>query len=199
LRARDERGIGQVADVAITETLIGVLGAQLSVFAATGRKPSRLGNGSDNSAPRGVYRCRDGRWVAVSASAGTVADRVIRLVGRPDLAEQPWYSSGEGRAAHRDEIDDAVARSVGARDRPDVLAEFERAQAVVAPIYDVADVLADPHFCARGVTVEVADSEGGSVRMPGLPFRLSATPGRIRHAGPALGAHTAQVLGEGRR
>ncbi|MFJ9712700.1 CaiB/BaiF CoA transferase family protein [Streptomyces sp. NPDC101234] len=196
LRARDTVGTGQVADVAITETLIGTLGAQLTVYEHLGVKPERIGNRSHNSAPRNVYRCADGRWVAVSASALSIAERVVRLVGRPELSEEPWFATGSGRAAHREVLDDAVRSWIAARKRDEVITAFEEAQAAVAPIYEVDDVLNDPQFRARGLTVEVPDAELGTVHMPGLPFRLSATPGRIDWAGPRVGEHTEEFTGE---
>lgn len=195
LRARDTIGTGQVADVAITETLIGTLGAQLTVYEHLGVKPERIGNRSHNSAPRNVYRCADGRWVAVSASALSIAERIVRLVGRPELVTEPWFATGSGRAAHREVLDDAVRSWIAARKRDEVITAFEKAQAAVAPIYEVDDVLNDPQFRARGLTVEVPDAELGTVRMPGLPFRLSATPGRIDWAGPRVGEHTEEFTG----
>lgn len=195
LRARDTIGTGQVADVAITETLIGTLGAQLTVYEHLGIKPERIGNRSYNSAPRNVYRCADGRWVAVSASALSIAERIVRLVGRPELVAEPWFATGSGRAAHREVLDDAVRSWIAARKRDEVITAFEKAQAAVAPIYEVDDVLNDPQFRARGLTVEVPDAELGTVRMPGLPFRLSATPGRIDWAGPRVGEHTEEFTG----
>ena len=196
LRARDTNGSGQVADVAITETLIGTLGAQLTVYEHLGVKPERIGNRSHNSAPRNVYRCADGRWVAVSASALSIAERIVRLVGRPELVAEPWFATGSGRAAHREVLDDAVRSWIAARKRDEVVTAFEKAQAAVAPIYEVDDVLNDPQFRARGLTVEVPDAALGTVRMPGLPFRLSATPGRIDWAGPRGGEHTEEFTGE---
>ncbi|MER5868437.1 CoA transferase [Streptomyces sp. NPDC002044] len=195
LHDRGRTGRGQVADVAITESMIGALGAQLPVFDKLGIKPERVGNLSHSNAPRNVYRCADDRWVAVSAPAQSVAERVMRLVGRPDLTEEPWFSSGAGRVAHRDVVDDAVSRWIGARVRDQVISEFEAVEAAVAPIYEVDDVLKDPHFQAREVVVDVPDDELGSVLMQNVPFRLSATPGSVRWAGPRLGEHTDEVLG----
>jgi len=191
-----ERGLaaGQVADVAITEAVISMLGAQISVYDKTGKKPARLGNRSENNAPRNVYRCRDGRWVAVSASAQPVAERLLRLVGRPDLVGEPWFATGAGRAGQRDLLDAVVGEWVARRDSATVIEEFERAEAAVAPVYEVDDVLADPHFAERQVTVVVPDGELGSLRMQNVPFRLSATPGAVRRAGPRLGEHTEEVL-----
>jgi crotonobetainyl-CoA:carnitine CoA-transferase CaiB-like acyl-CoA transferase len=195
LRARDVIGTGQIADIAITETLIGSLGAQLTVYEHLGLKPERVGNRSNNSAPRGVYRCADDRWVAVSAPARSVAERVVRLVGHPDLGAEPWFATGVGRAEHRELIDDAIRPWIAARHRDEVVDAFEAAEAAVAPVYEVDDVLADPQFRARGLTVDVPDAQLGSVRMSGVPFRLSATPGRIDWAGPPIGAHTEDVCG----
>ncbi|HEV2634157.1 MAG TPA: CoA transferase [Actinocrinis sp.] len=194
LRGRDRTGSGQTADISITETLIGALGAQITVYDKLGVKPDRVGNRSNNSAPRNVYRCADGRWVAVSAPAHSVAERIVRLVGRQDLCEEPWFADGAGRARHRDLIDEAVGRWISVRSQEEVIKTFEQADASVAPVYEIDDVLADPQLRARGVAVEVPDSELGTVLMPGLPFRLSATPGRIAWSGPRLGDHTDEVL-----
>jgi crotonobetainyl-CoA:carnitine CoA-transferase CaiB-like acyl-CoA transferase len=196
LRARNTTGTGQVVDLAIIESMLGALGAQVTTYDQTGKVPERVGNRSRNNAPRGVYRCKDGGWVALSTPAQSVAERVVRLVGRPDLAEQPWFSSGPGRAEHRDELDAAVGAWVADRTRADVLAEFERANAAVAPIYDVVDVLDDPQYEARESIVTVDDPELGPVRMQNVPFRLSATPGAVGWAGPRLGQHNTEVLGD---
>jgi crotonobetainyl-CoA:carnitine CoA-transferase CaiB-like acyl-CoA transferase len=195
LRGRDVIGTGQTADIAITETLIGTLGAQLTVYEQLGLKPERVGNRSNNSAPRNVYQCADGRWVALSAPAHSVAERIMRLVGQPELGARPWFATGVGRAAHRDRLDDAIRPWIADRSREEVIAAFEAAEAAVAPIYEVNDVLADPQFLARGLTVDVPDPELGTVRMPGVPFRLSATPGRVDWAGPRIGEHTDDVCG----
>ncbi|WP_225978518.1 CaiB/BaiF CoA transferase family protein [Gandjariella thermophila] len=194
LRARDRLDRGQTADVAITETLISSLGAQLTEYDQLGVKPARLGSSSNNNAPRGVYRCRDGRWVAVSASARSVAERVMRLVGRPELCDEPWFAHGSGRAEHREIIDEAIQRWVSAHDRDAVLAGFERVDAAVAPIYEVSDIASDPQFQARSLLASVPDADLGTVTMPAVPFRLSQTPGSIRWAGPRLGEHTGELL-----
>ncbi|MFQ6143868.1 CaiB/BaiF CoA transferase family protein [Streptomyces seoulensis] len=194
LHARRRIGRGQVADVSITEAMIAAMGAQVTAYDKLGVIPRRVGSGSDNNAPRNVYRCADGRWVAVSAPARSVAERVVRLVGRPELAGEPWFASGRGRVSHRAVLDDALGEYIGRFRRDEVIAAFEHAGAAVAPIYEVDDVLRDPHFVARQATVAVADDELDSVRMPNVAFRLSETPGRIRWPGPRLGEHTDDVL-----
>jgi crotonobetainyl-CoA:carnitine CoA-transferase CaiB-like acyl-CoA transferase len=196
LRAREQTGRGQVVDTSLVEPLLTLLGPQVTAYDLLGELQPRTGNRSSHNAPRNVYRTGDGSWVAVSASADSIAARVLRLVGRPDLVEQPWFSTGSGRAAHVDEIDAAVAAWVGARDRDEVLAAFEAAEAAIAPIYDARDILADPQLAALGSIAEVADPELGRLLMPNVISRLSDTPGVIRYPGRAHGADTAAVLGE---
>jgi formyl-CoA transferase len=194
LRARESSGRGQVLDMAIIEPLLTLLGPQIIGYDQLGVLQQRTGNRSGNNAPRNTYRCADGQWVAVSTSAQSIAERVLHLVGRPDLAAEPWFGSGRQRAEHADELDAAVGGWIAERSRDEVVAEFERAQAAVAPIYTAADVLKDPQFQALGSIVEIDDDELGPIRFQNVPFRLSETPGRVRTSGPPLGRHTAEVL-----
>jgi crotonobetainyl-CoA:carnitine CoA-transferase CaiB-like acyl-CoA transferase len=196
LRARDTTGRGQVVDLAIIEPILTLLGPQPTVYDALGQIQPRTGNRSANNAPRNTYRTRDGRWVAVSTSAQSIAERVMHLVGRPEFVDEPWFASGAERAKHADELDEAVGSWIAERDRDEVVRAFEEAQAAVAPIYDVRDVMADPQFAALGSLVRVPDPELGSVLMQNVLFRLSETPGEIRSAGPSIGQHTEEVLGE---
>jgi crotonobetainyl-CoA:carnitine CoA-transferase CaiB-like acyl-CoA transferase len=194
LRARETTGRGQVLDLAIIEPLLTLLGPQVTMFDQLGTLQPRLGNRSTNNAPRNTYRCADGSWVAVSTSAQSIAERVMALVGRPDLAEQPWFASGASRAEHADELDEAVGGWIAARDRDEVITAFERAQAAVAPIYTAQDILADPQFAALGSVIAMPDDELGTVRIQNVPFRLSDTPGEVRSTGPRLGQHTEEIL-----
>lgn len=196
LRAREQTGRGQDVDMAIIEPLLTVLGPQVIAYDQLGELQPRHGNRSSNNAPRNTYRCADGRWVAVSTSAQSIAERVMRLVGRPELIDEPWFAAGSTRAQHADELDEAVGRWIAERDRDEVVAAFGKAEAAVAPIYTAADVLADPQYAALESIVTVDDDELGPVRFQNVPFRLSETPGAVRTAGPPLGRHTAEVLAE---
>ena len=189
-------GAGQTIDVSLLEPLVTALGPQPITYDQTGEIQQRSGNRSENNAPRNAYKTGDGKWVAVSASATTVAARVMRLVGRPELADEPWFSSGASRAEHADEIDGAVADWVGARTRDEVLDAFEKAEAAIAPVYDVADLIEDPQVRALDMITTVDDPDLGPVRMQNVLFRMSETPGAIRHTGQALGASTDAVLHE---
>ncbi|MCS0603941.1 CoA transferase [Streptomyces sp. LP11] len=196
LAARERTGAGQVVDMAIIEPILAVLGPQPTWYDQLGYVQERTGNRSANNAPRNTYRTADGTWLAVSTSAQSVAERVMRLVGRPDLIEEPWFATGADRAAHADVLDEAVGAWIAARPRDEVLAAFEKAEAAVAPVQDVRDVLADPQYQALDTVTTVADPELGPLRMQNVLFRLSATPGAIRWAGRRHGADTEAVLTE---
>ncbi|MGE7386401.1 CaiB/BaiF CoA transferase family protein [Streptomyces sp. NPDC004126] len=196
LRAREVTGRGQVVDLSIVESMLGVLAGPLTTYDLTGVMPTRQGNRSPNNAPRNVYRTKDGHWVAVAATTVSVAERVVRLVGRPELAEEPWFGTGSGRAAHTGELDAAVGGWIAERTRDEVVDAFDQAQAAIGAVYDFADVLQDPHIAARRSIVSVPDPELREIRMPDVAFRLRDTPGSVRWAGPRLGEHTAEILGE---
>jgi crotonobetainyl-CoA:carnitine CoA-transferase CaiB-like acyl-CoA transferase len=159
LRHRDATGEGQVVDVSLLETMVQLLGPLPAVWAQRGELQPRLGSGIPYSVPRGTYRCADGVWVAVSTSAESIAARVLGLLG---VADDPRFADFDGRIRHRAELDEVVAAWVGARSSAEVLAAFTEAEAAIAPVYSVADLMADPHVVARGTFVEV-----DGVTMPG--------------------------------
>ncbi|WP_328366404.1 CoA transferase [Streptomyces sp. NBC_00445] len=196
LAARDRTGAGQVVDMALIEPILTVLGPHPTWYDQLGYVQERTGNRSANNAPRNTYRTADGTWVAVSTSAQSVAERVLRLVGRPDLIDEPWFATGADRARHADVLDEAVGTWIAERPRAEVLAAFEKAEAAVAPIQDVRDVLTDPQYQALGTIATVDDPELGPLRMQNVLFRLSDTPGAIRWPGRPHGADTEQVLTE---
>ncbi len=193
---RDARGgEGQMIDLAIIEPILSVLGPQPTVYDQLGVIQGRTGNRSVNNSPRNTYRSKDCRWIAVSTSAQTIAERVMTLVGRPDVTQEPWFGSGHERAEHADLLDEIVGSWIAARDSAEVIAAFEAAGAAAIPIYDVSDVMSDPQYRALGSIAEVPDPELGTVKMQNVLFRLSDTPGAIRFAGRPLGADTAEILG----
>ena len=197
LYKRDARaGGGQTIDVAIIEPILTVLGSQPTVYDQLGIAQRRSGNRSVNNAPRNTYETGDGHWVAISTSAQSVAERVMRLVGRPELIDEPWFKSGRERAKHADLLDGCVGSWIGDRDLEEVVAAFERAEAAVAPIYDAKGILEDPQYQALESVVTVDDPELGQVKMQNVMFRLSATPGRVRWAGRPLGADNRSVYAE---
>lgn len=180
-------GSGQVLDLAIIEPILTILGPQPIVYDQLGIIQTRTGNRSVNNAPRNTYRTADGKWVAISTSTQSIAERVMHLVGHPEVTDEPWFASGAERAKHADELDGYVAAWIGDREIDDVIAAFEEAQAAVAPIYNIAQIMEDPQYRALGSIVSLDDPDLGTVRMQNVMFRMSATPGAIRWAGRGLG------------
>jgi crotonobetainyl-CoA:carnitine CoA-transferase CaiB-like acyl-CoA transferase len=189
-------GGGQVIDLSLLAPLLGILGPGPSAYDQLGIVPGRHGNRSRNNAPRNTYETRDGRWVAISASATSVAERVMLVVGRPDIAAQQWFPSARERVERADELDRVVGDWIGAHDFDEVMAAFQQAGAAIAPIYDVEQVVNDPHVQATDMITSVDDEDLGPLRMQNLLFRLLGTPGRIRYAGRGLGQDTEQVYAE---
>lgn len=168
-------GVGQVVDVNLIESMLQLMGPLVPLYGMFGQTQQRLGAGIPYTVPRNTYRCADGAWVAVSSSAESVAQRVLELIG---LGGDERFVGFEARVAHRELIDERLGAWIGARTRDEVLAEFERVHAAVAPVYDMADIFADPHYRERGAITTV-----DGVPMPEVVARLSATPGAVRWAG----------------
>ncbi len=194
LAARQATGRGQVVDLAIIEPILWLLGPQIIAFDQLGEVQSRTGNRSTSNAPRNLYRSADGRWLAVSTSSQRIAERVMRLVGCPEAIHEPWFATGRGRAEHADQLDEAVGGWIAARPAAEVVARFEEAEAAIAPVYDIRDIMADPQYAAIGTIASIDDPDLGAIRMQSQLFRLSATPGGIRWTGRAHGADTDVVL-----
>ena len=197
LYERDAKGsgLGQCIDLSIYEPLFALLGYQPTLYDQTGMVQGRTGNRSINNAPRNTYLTNDGHWVAVSAAAPSIVQRVLGLTGGDAAANDPRFQSAESRIAHVEEIDAIVGGWIARHTLEEVLASFEQAQSAIAPVYDVAQIFADPQYRARRDIVSVADDELGVVRMQNaFPF-LSRTPGEVRHAGARLGQHNKEILG----
>ena len=196
LQARQRTGTGQVIDMAIIEPILTILGPQPSWFDQLGVVQERRGNRSVNNAPRNVYRTKDDRWVAISTSAQNIAERVMRLVGHPEIIEEAWFASGAERAKHADELDAMVGGWIAERSFDEVISAFEKAEAAVAPIYDIRHIMEDPQFRALDSVTTIDDPELGALKMQNVLCRLSETPGSIKWAGRPVGADNEAVYGE---
>ena len=187
-------GGGQVIDISILEPIMTAVGPSPTVYDQLGIVEERHGNRSASNAPRNTYRTSDGSWVAVSTSAQRIAERVLQLVGHPEVISEPWFASGRGRVAHADLLDRLVGDWIAARTRDEVLAAFEEVGAAIAPVYSARDVVEDPHIIQTGMITEVDDPDLGPMLMHNVMWRMSATPGRIRFTGRGPGADTDAVL-----
>lgn len=192
-REHGGNGQGQVIDLAIYEPLFWILGPQALVYDQLGIVQERTGNAAPFTAPRNAYRAKDGRWLGLSASAQSIAERVMRVVGREDLVEEPWFRDHAGRLEHADELDAVIQEWIGARTAEEVLAAFAEHEAAIAPVYSIADVFDDPQYKARATITTVDHPKLGAVKMQNVIPTLSVTPGRISHAGPELGEHNREV------
>lgn len=188
-------GRGQHIDVNLIEPLARLIESATLAYDQFGVVPTRTGSRFDASAPRNCYQTSDGKWLAMSSASPRMAQRVFEVVGRLDLASDPEYYSPAGRTAHGDEIDKVVADWVAQRTLAEALETLESADCAVARVYDAEALISDRHLAARKTFPVVIDADLGPMRVQAPTARLSATPARINHLGPALGAHNEAVYG----
>jgi crotonobetainyl-CoA:carnitine CoA-transferase CaiB-like acyl-CoA transferase len=196
LRARDRDGRGQIIDLSLLEAMFSVLGPEAAIYRQTGVVKERTGSGSQTSAPRNVYRCQDGCYVAMSGSTEAMARRIFTVIGRADMIADGRFSSNAARVRHRGLVDEAVGDWFAARPREEALQTMRKAGVTVGPVYTIADAVADGHFRERGILVDVEDAELGAVPMHNIVPRLSQSTGAWRRPAPRLGEHTDVVLAE---
>jgi crotonobetainyl-CoA:carnitine CoA-transferase CaiB-like acyl-CoA transferase len=196
LHHRDKSsGRGQCIDLSIYEPLFWVLGPQISIYDQLGIVQERTGNHAPFTTPRNLYRAKDNRWVAISASAQSVAERLMRMVGAEAYITEPWFRDHEGRLEHVEELDAVIGSWIGARTTDEVLSESERFEVAAAPIYSIADIAADAQYLARESFTRITAEDGHSMAVQNVVPLLSSTPGRHRWLGPALGQHNEEILG----
>ncbi|QCB43267.1 CoA transferase [Sphingomonas sp. PAMC26645] len=196
VNSRTRTGRGQVIDIALIEPILTILGTQAVVYDQLGIIPDRTGNRSRANAPRNTYETKDKRWLAISTSSDSIAERLMRLVGADDLVDQPWFSSARGRVEHVEDIDERVAAWIAERTADEAVLAIEAAEAAVAPVYNIADIFADPQFAALKTIIPVNDPVLGDVRMQNVMFRMSRDSGAIHFTGRELGADNQDVLGQ---
>ena len=185
---------GQEIDTAIYEPMTTILGPQSLMYDHLDTIQTRTGNSIPFVAPRNTYRCKDDRYVVLSASAESIFKRIMQAVGRDDLAADPRMQNQTGRVAHSTELDDAIQEWIGAHTLDETVTHFQEFEGALGPIYDIKQLLEDPHVQHRGTFIELEDEELGSVRMQGPIPNLKGTPGKIRWPGPPKGKHTGEVL-----
>ena len=189
-------GQGQVIDLPLLDPLFSILGPQSANYRLTGKVKPRTGSRSTNSAPRNAYRCRDGKYVSLSASIQKMAERLFRSIERPDLIEDPRFRTNADRVKHADELDAIIGAFIAERTQTENVTFFEAAEVTIGPIYDTAQILEDPHFIEREVVADYPDSDMGALPMHHVVPRLSGTPGSVRTPAPRLGEHNRALLSE---
>jgi formyl-CoA transferase len=187
-------GAGQVIDLPLLDPLFAVLGPQAANFRLTGKVKPRVGSGSTNSGPRNAYRTRDNRWVCLSASTQKMAERLFRSIGRDDLIDDPRYRNNEQRVLHAADLDAIIGAFIAQRTQVENVSFFEEAQVTIGPIYDISQIVQDPHVVERELVADYPDPDMGAFPMHHVVPRLSGTPGAVRTPAPALGQHNREVL-----
>ena len=194
VRHAERTGQGQVIDISLFEPMLSVLGPEAANHALTGAVAPRLGSRSNISAPRSVYCCKDGLFVAMSASMQGMSERLFRVIGREDLIADPRFLTNADRIRNNDVLDAIIAEFMARRTRQENLDLFAEANVTVGPVCDAADLAHDPYVIGRESVIAVPDAEMGTLPMHNVVGRLSGTPGSIRTPAPTLGQHTDEIL-----
>jgi formyl-CoA transferase len=187
-------GRGQYIDVALYEAVFNMMESVLPEFAMYGHIRERSGASLPGIVPSNTYITRDRKYVVIGANADTIFKRMMRAIGRSDLAEDPALAHNDGRVARTQEIEQVISDWVAQHDLEHVLAVLGEAEVPSGKIYDIADIAADVHYRARGMIQEFELDDGKPIKVPGIVPRMSETPGETRWLGPKLGEHTAEVL-----
>ncbi|MEN5028622.1 CaiB/BaiF CoA-transferase family protein [Pseudomonas sp. Ps21-P2] len=196
LRVKTGQGDGQVVDVSLAESVFNVMESLVPEYDMLGHVRERSGGALPGIAPSNTYPTADGAYVVIAGNSDPIFKRLMQTIGRADLAEDPEFAHNDGRAAQSDMLDGAISAWSSALPIDNVLKALEAAEVPAGRIYNVADIVADPHYQARGMILDADLPGGATVKMPGIVPKLSETPGAVNWQGPALGQHTDSVLGE---
>ena len=188
-------GRGQVVDVALYEAVFSMMESLVPEFDVLGFMRERAGNALPGIVPSNTYPTRDGKFVIVGANNDAIFKRMMTAIGRPDFANDPALATNAGRVPRTAELDGAIADWTRKHDLDRVLAVLEKAQVPSGKVFDVADIVTDAHYIARGMLEQHQLPDGKPVKLPGIVPKLSDTPGATAWIGPKLGEHNAEVLG----
>ena len=196
LRHRDASGEGQMIDVALYESVFNMMESLLPEFSVFGAVREAAGSSLPGIAPTNAYQCADGKYALIAGNGDGIFRRLMELIGRSDLRDDPELAQNDGRVKQVARLDAAIGVWTAERTLEEVLDQLNAARIPAGRIYDIADIAADPHYKARGMILETQLPDGTPVQVPGIVPKLSATPGEALREAPALGAHTDAVLDE---
>ena len=196
LRVKTGQGDGQVVDVSLAESVFNVMESLVPEYAMLGHVRERSGGALPGIAPSNTYPTADGGYVVIAGNSDPIFKRLMTAIGRGDLGDDPAFAHNDGRAAQSDMLDGAISAWSTQRPIDEVLRVLEAAEVPAGRIYSVADIVADPHYQARGMILDAQLPGGVETKMPGVVPKLSETPGVINWQGPSLGQHTRDVLTE---
>jgi len=196
LRVKTGQGDGQVVDVSLVESVFNLMESLIPEYDLLGHVRERSGGALPGIAPSNTYPTEDNGYVVIAGNSDPIFKRLMHVIGRPDLADDPALARNDGRAARSEQLDAAITAWTSHHCTEDVIAALEAAEVPAGRIYSVADIVADPHYQARDMLLDAALPGGVSVKMPGIVPKLSDTPGEVRWQGPSLGEHTDSVLND---
>ena len=197
LRYRKRTGKGMYIDVSQQESAVSLIGADVLAYQLTGEEPQRRGNRSPYFAPHNSYRCAgEDRWVAIAVTNDEEWRQLAQLVGGSELSADPRFATLAGRLENEDQLDDLISGWTVDKKAYDLCHLLQREGVAASPVMGGPDLLADPHYAARGTFVRINHEQVGEKTYPGIPWKMSATPGKARWASPTLGQHNRQIYGE---
>ena len=197
LRYRKRTGKGMYIDVSQQESAVSLIGADVLAYQLTGEEPQRRGNRSPYFAPHNSYRCAgEDRWVAIAVTNDEEWRQLAQLVGGSELSADPRFATLAGRLENEDQLDELISGWTANKKAYDLCHLLQREGVPASPVMGGPDLLADPHYAARGTFVRVNHEQVGEKTYPGIPWKMSATPGKARWASPTLGQHNRQIYGE---
>ena len=194
LRVKTGQGRGQVVDVSLYESVFNLMESLVPEYDLMGHVRTRTGGALPGISPSNTYPSSDGRHVVVAGNSDAIFKRLMQVVGRSDLADEPALASNDGRVRSNDMLDAVIATWTSARTMDEILARLDAADVPAGRIYSVADIVEDPHYAAREMILPTELPGDVTVKMPGITPKLSETPGEVRWSGPTLGQHTDEVL-----
>ena len=187
-------GRGQVIDVALYEAVFNMMEGALPEYDLFGEARERTGSNLTGIVPSNTYLTRDAQHVVIGANADSIFKRLMKVIGREDLADDPSLADNAGRAERGEELDAVIGEWTAMYDADEVVGTLNAAQVPGGKIYSMADIARDAHYLARDMIRQVRLKDGTPLKVPGVVPKLSATPGDIEWSGPELGEHTAAVL-----
>ncbi|MEH6367444.1 MAG: CoA transferase [Pseudomonas marincola] len=193
LQERQRSGLGQYIDVALYESVFAMMESLIPEYDAFGYVREPAGSALPGITPSNSYPCNDGSYVLIAGNGDSIYKRLMLLIERADLANDPRLEHNDGRSEHAAMIDEAIAQWTSQRSRQQVLDALNEARVPAGFPYTAADIVSDPHYLARNM-IETVHTAAGPLKVPGVLPKLSRTPGRIGTGGPALGEHTDDVL-----
>ncbi|ETF02228.1 CoA transferase [Advenella kashmirensis W13003] len=195
LRHRDQfNGKGQVIDVALYESVFNMMESTLAEYSVFGHVRQPAGSSLPGITPSNAYRCADGKYALVAGNGDSIFKRLMALIGRDDIGNDPALAHNDGRAAQADYIDGVIGQWTAQHTLDEVLSQLHEHRIPGGRIYDAADIAQDPHYQARQMLIDGELEDGTPVTLPGVLPKLSATPGDVRRRAPLLGQDTQDIL-----